>query len=514
MKRLKIQKNNTVLFQINGYLNFKPMSVYKICTVMIFAFFLYSTSNGQSPTPEPLSNIMPPSPNAATFTRYGDYPVSYSTGLVDISVPLYEINEENFKLGVNISYHASGRKSAISFSSLGSNWALNAGGMISRTIKGRPDMLPYQKGPAPINVVGPPLTLDNFMQVADMAFDNKIATSTTPESQYDVFNYFMNGKSGKFIIQEGQPVLLSGDPVKVEPLDENSFLLTDENGIKYLFGDDANYNYGGVESALAVPGNTSWLLNSVTLLNGQQINFKYGSAVSSINPAIKIKGNVSNYKKFTFSTNLVYATSTTIDYDIPATSFQDFVMRYVKEINFPKGKMTFSYDSTYITLLSSSIYDALGNVLKTFSFNYQTLPNVTTDNNNALLLSKLSTLNSLGDTVEKYSFGYNMPSNIQMGTSSDWWGYANSSSAGTTPAMQYISMPSGQPVLFGSSDAKTPDFKYKSYGILNQIVYPTGGSTQFIYEPNRYFNKVGVLLEGPGLRIQQILSDDGYGKKL
>lgn len=467
---------------------------------------------GQTPSPEPLKNIIAPSPNAATFMRYGDYPVNYSTGLADINIPLFEVNEEDVKMPVSISYHASGRKSSISFSPLGGYWALNAGGMISRVIKGRPDILPFQAGATSISQLGGTLTLDNYTKVADLAFDNDKATTTTPESQYDIFTYSFAGKNGKFIIKEGAAILLSGDPIKVDAISEQSFLLTDENGTKYLFGE--GNNLGGVESTLGVLGNTSWLLNSIILLNGQQINFKYKSTVSSINSAVNIKGNINYFKKYTYSTVVYSGVTTNVNWDIPFATFRDYSMCFIKEIDFPQGKIVFNYDETNFNLLNTSLYNALGEAIKKIEFTYQNLPGVKADNNNALLLDKLSLQSGTGETIEKYSFGYNVIPNMQMGTSCDWWGYVNAAGAGTVPATQFMSGLQATPISIGSSSAKTPDYSYKSYGLLNQINFPTGGSTQFIYEPNRYLTKSGVLMEGPGVRLQQVLTDDGFGKKI
>jgi hypothetical protein len=57
-----------------------------------------------------LPQITPPSPTAQNFMRYGEIPVDYSTGVPNISIPIYTVKSKKLELPINISYHASGIK--------------------------------------------------------------------------------------------------------------------------------------------------------------------------------------------------------------------------------------------------------------------------------------------------------------------------------------------------------------------------------------------------------------------
>src|SRR5687768_13238140 len=92
--------------------------------------------NGQT---TPLSNVTISSPTAASLGKYADIPVNYHTGLPNISIPVYEVNEGPLKLPISLSYHASGLKVIEYASSVGAGWSLNAGGVITRSIQGAPD---------------------------------------------------------------------------------------------------------------------------------------------------------------------------------------------------------------------------------------------------------------------------------------------------------------------------------------------------------------------------------------
>ena len=79
---------------------------------------------------------LPKSPSAYSFSKYIDYPMSLYTGVPDISVPLYEIQAVGLSIPVTLSYHASGITVSQEATAVGLGWSLNAGGMISRTVKG------------------------------------------------------------------------------------------------------------------------------------------------------------------------------------------------------------------------------------------------------------------------------------------------------------------------------------------------------------------------------------------
>lgn len=81
-----------------------------------------------------LPSVIPPTPQAAALARYGEYPVSHTTGIPDITIPLYEIDLGGYKLPITISYHASGFRPDDVATPVGLGWVLNAGGAVTRTI--------------------------------------------------------------------------------------------------------------------------------------------------------------------------------------------------------------------------------------------------------------------------------------------------------------------------------------------------------------------------------------------
>src|ERR1700759_691037 len=92
-----------------------------------------SAANGQDTTGL-IGNVSIASPTAASLGKFGDIPVSYHTGIPDISIPIYTVQAGSLKLPIVMSYHAGGVKVQEPAGWVGAGWALNAGGVITRTV--------------------------------------------------------------------------------------------------------------------------------------------------------------------------------------------------------------------------------------------------------------------------------------------------------------------------------------------------------------------------------------------
>lgn len=76
-------------------------------------------------------NILPP--DVSSFQKVNFLPVSNYTGRAKIDISFHEINLEGLKIPISLSYNTGGIKSNDISSSVGLNWSLNTGGIISKT---------------------------------------------------------------------------------------------------------------------------------------------------------------------------------------------------------------------------------------------------------------------------------------------------------------------------------------------------------------------------------------------
>lgn len=97
-------------------------------TVILLNLLLCNMNSAQE-------SIVPNTPNASNLNRFIEYPVDLSTGVPDISIPLFTIptNSSKINLDLSLSYHIS---SIVAYDSLsgdfGKGWSLPNIGMISR----------------------------------------------------------------------------------------------------------------------------------------------------------------------------------------------------------------------------------------------------------------------------------------------------------------------------------------------------------------------------------------------
>lgn len=90
---------------------------------------LSSTSKGQSYKSN-IDNLNPVSPTAYQFLKYDQMPVSEYTGIPDISIPLYEISEDDIKVPLGLSYHTVGIRVNQDASWVGLGWDLQVGSIV------------------------------------------------------------------------------------------------------------------------------------------------------------------------------------------------------------------------------------------------------------------------------------------------------------------------------------------------------------------------------------------------
>jgi hypothetical protein len=155
------------------------------------------------------------------------------------------------------------------------------------------------------------------------------------------------------------------------------------------------------------------------------------------------------------------------------------------------------------------VRDADGNIRKSFQLSYN---NIATER---LTLQSLTEKGKDGGTKPSYKFSYitdpAKPLPDYLANKNDHWGFFN----GTTPD---INNPNTYYTTY--YDYRNSREDYLQVGTLNRIVYPTGGETEFTYEPNYYgkrlqFNRTDGIdpnyntntLAG-GLRIKKISSFD------
>jgi len=265
------------------------------------------------------------SPTAANLGLYGEIPVSYYTGTPNISIPLYEIKGKQITIPVRLSYHPAGIRPEIHPGPVGLGWSLQAGGVISRTVRGNgPDENQRENRSGMVegylSYTGGWIAQSNWKDNAKNGLNNNcFACSNTVHNmapysdlEPDEFSFSVLNISGKFYFDHtGQIQVQCDNPVEVIFNNEfirpdaagisldysysmysnrafKSFTIIDEQGTEYHFGgasamefsDPISYGNNGNNFGIPATGEflqaTSWFLTQIKSADEVDvINFEY-----------------------------------------------------------------------------------------------------------------------------------------------------------------------------------------------------------------------------------------------
>ena len=561
-----------------------------------------------------------PSPNAASLGTYGIIPVSLYTGTPNISIPLYTFESRGLKLPVTLRYDASGVKVNQLPSWLGHNWSLEAGGVITRTIKGRCDEYVPQDNPQ-----APPYyqSYNLLQEYYDTQNINRLDLNTygyfydfSPDIYHFSFlgysGYFFLDHEGKWRVQSESNLdivfdylddsnyiypfvdhLMSGFPM---PKSFKGFIIRDEKGYEYEFGGSSSaIEYTTPFFNMAEWNAMSWYLSEIRDMYGNVLysfdyergkyiiqiysNEEHTESYSSINSPFggeSFKSKITEgfqysiyftspiYLKRIESSNGVvgqfqscdnedyelHGTDTIFYMDTPrlfdklfvfdglrlGTNALHGVMESLCQTNESVDNICFFYLSDEASNLDPS--------LAQFIYNPENIPSTdllgrtrlrklenavfkidsdTVENHRGIgyqfkykyngrmhldqiIIKDYDDIHSLNEEegeIGRYRFGYDHFGEIDSDylTDADHWGYYSENHIPNT-----------------SEGYRDPDFYFTKLGSLTEIQYPTGGTTEFEYEPNDYGSylsddKLSMVNcssngKGGGLRIKSVKNWD------
>jgi len=472
--------------------------------------------------------IISPAPEAAALGKYGQIPVDKSTGIPDISVPLYEIKTPRFTLPVSLSYHASGIKVSEMSTWVGAGWSLNAGGVITRSIIGLAD---DGQGGLLSNTTSLSAQMATFNQTPNAIpyggsmylFENVCEHST--EYQPDNFFYNFAGNTGAFVfgpdaahtpvLTPYKPLVITySQPVQYAP---GTFKVLDENGNTYYFNNSETAGNSSYQSTYA----DSWYLTQmISADKSDTLTFQYQADTQMSAQAYPVYTQSYTYTPSTYYGDFVQGSGCQIagvtGFITPGVNITDFYNPlYIKTILFRGGRVDFiaksgrmegtqnyygphlsldsvivsNYDfnkKTYTRLKSFKIYTGYWyNPLPNYPL---TNPPVYSGSPYRLRLDSIAE-NDLNNTaIKTHKFGYDpvAPPPVNY-LGQDHWGFYNGQGQNQTLLQQQQSVDlNGNLYTIGNAN-RNPSPANMTAGMLEQITYPTGGYTIFSYEPHQYY---------------------------
>lgn len=435
----------------------------------------------------------PKSPNAAALGQYGDVPVSLYTGVPDIQIPIYNIQVGKFSVPISLSYHASGVKVEDYGSWVGTGWALNTGGTINRQKMGMLDegmIDSYTSFTSQINTI---------VSGGQAGINSNASTGAAGQmgvSRYDtapdIFSYSFPSGSGKFYMEPtGNIYTVPANKLKIQqsgrvsvPNGYSAFqqwTITDEQGIKYVYNDR---EVTGINSQNPPPpGINTWYLSSITLPNGQSINYTY----EQYSYTVPINYSYTSYLFQPF-------------YNFPQNYSEISYLTTLRltAITFPGGKINFVAGGYRADLPMDKvldhidIYDQSNKLLREYKMSTNNPTNIApqqlTNNSSSFRLNLQSVTMYDGNlqNIGAYNMQYNqaLPAVPRNSMAQDFWGYYNGqvTNGNLIPVTNFTL--NGQAYTAGTAN-RAVDAASCQLDILQSIQYPTGGTTNFTFESNQ-----------------------------
>lgn len=484
---------------------------------------LFSVCKQASAQKNAYNEVSISAPTAASLGKYADIPVSYHTGIPEISIPLYTVKEGPLTLPISLSYHASGIRVMEPASWTGAGWSLNAGGVITRTVRGAPD----ERGTSSVNDQTKGYLSDSGYNSYQMFVDNTLPNGVNfyddqfrqgkMDGEPDMFSYNFNGASGKFYFHDDGTVrTVPYQDVKITYTytgtgSIQNFTITTSDGTKYDFGmtasasdTDAIERTNPYNAQAGMVGGTvisSWYLNKITSADGvfsitlSYTPENYGCFTFSMFPVPSgntgdqdpnnnyeyqlVKDIVSGVRlnRITFSNGRVDFVANTVRTDVSG-NFQDLTddantqakaLDSIKIWNGGSNCKKFA--------LAYSYFQDNTSALPGFFNNYT----ITSDKKRLKLLSVQELSCDGSATIPAYTFDYftELPTR-RLSFGQDHWGFINGITTNTTVIPTYVANDTST-IVGADRDCHWPAMRG---GALQRIHYPTGGFSEFDFEPN------------------------------
>ncbi len=359
------------------------------------------------------------------------------------------------------------------------------------------------------------------------------------DSQPDIFHFNLNGLTGTFVFDsEGVPKTIPKMDIDIQPgiglRGGTSWIFTLADGTKFIFensseftekiqiisdnypleddwrGITPNYNEGKhIESYVA-----TWFLSKIQSRNGDEISFSYEN-----DPDFSYSNT--NHVRLDYHKSTNGFPQTPASYIGQSREYEriDAIKitqkKILKVVSSSQGKIFLDYDNTRNDIAAGmsklnkiKLVDLTGNEVRSYKFAYDYFINGSSCSNSndgrRLKLNSVKNTTKNDLSVPPTHFVYNETVNLPCRGSAqqDFWGYYNNNTH-----TNLISSVTAFVGLVGKSlpgANRNPDLTRSQANILQEIVWPTQGRTEYFYELNSCFSGSNNVDVG-GLRISKII---------
>lgn len=544
------------------------MRTQRLFLLLFISFSVFRAPAQNSNNTFKAPDIIPKSPEAASLGRYGEVQVGEYTGAANISVPLHTVRGGKLEYPINLTYNSTGIRVAQEATWVGLGWDLSAlAGITYVPVQGNDQSYtpytPWSHWESVIDYINPlkvaPIVGNEDAPfwcggcTSQMGYQDVIGAAQAIGAR-DLFSVNCMGLSFKFYIDPStNQAKIFGDKAayKIEIINGNiysGFKITDNNGVMYSFRQIEYAHVTTPNGAIQIAN--LWYVTEIRRPDGDVFTFTYSNfggttPIPSLSEQHNILGMVD---EFNFKYRTVQSSSTWVEnhYLTKIESATEIV-----QFNLSGGRQDINGTGAR-KLDGFTVTDKFSGRIKSFSFEYgyfdgmliggnylndnsvATQGSFTNDNlkKRLKLLSVTEKDQSLNANRE-YTFSYNEENPLPYKTSfaMDHWGFYN----GQENSSALLNNLSGSPghtlipqifsALFYDPDPRVKNqlsgvdqfvgaFRgchkdYVNTGNLKSITYPTGGRTEFTFEPNSFKN-YPILSAQEESQIIQYIADNTF----
>lgn len=470
-----------------------------------------------------------PSPNVASLLAPSRQSVNGYSGQTEIKIDIFTIQGNGFQIPVSLSYSTSGFNVNETPSWVGAGWALQGTGVIGRTIRDMPDnsaygyfsesMDYYYRGDGRPNIDS---LLAHCPSMTTRLQINSLTSNTTQQNPSDPANYYLpldsepdlyqytlpTGLSGQFVFNRNKELIqLSPNGSFIDPvgnfITNFFFTIKDAAGNLYYFNNDlANEKVkvntlcdnlaGG--SLMHTPEISAWNLISIqSAVSSEAASFSYTDETlvyqTNVSKTNMVKLNAFGMAEFLSDPEdkTCYSEQTAYTKRPNTISSNGYVVRFIADTEE-------RIDLTGGHRLKKILVEFQGELIKSFELFHSYFKD-----DQFLRLDSIVEISG-NQRMPAYKFTYDdqEPFPSKGSFDQDHWGYFNN--AGNTDfttevwlrdfPLSYVdtnySITHITRYIPGAN--REPDPVYSTKGMLTHVRYPTGGSTEFLYELNSYSN--------------------------
>jgi YD repeat-containing protein len=258
-----------LLFELmSSFLNLTAIII-RVCLILSFNLIIVASVYCQTDI-TPVKQPVFASPEASAINKFIDTPVDFKSGLPQISIPLFTLENKDISIPVSLQYHASIKVRDVA-SPVGLGWSLIGSGVVTRVVNGRPG--------------------GGFSTYSEL---NNFETNSTQDQIYrtendpDFFTYSYPGSGGKFFedpLGKLRTIPAQNIDITFERVgDENDlrsvYVIRDQEGFVYEFGEveyqtiTSSCPQGDWWTAFENIG-MAYYLTKITSPSGRKVEFEY-----------------------------------------------------------------------------------------------------------------------------------------------------------------------------------------------------------------------------------------------